>query len=422
MLHFDPVTGLAADPAETVREAVRREWRAALGPTLDVAAETPAGQLIDSQTAAIVQKDSDVLYMAQQFNPLTAEGVWQDALAKIYFLSRKIAQSSVAVCVCTGLPGTVIPAGAVIKSVADGSLWTTDPAGPAVVIPPSGPDSGRVEVSFTSQRREALPAAPGTLTRIVTVTPGWDTVTNPAAAVPGRIEENRAEFEQRRADSVAKNAHGSLSSIYSNLADLPNVIHCVVLENTTNMDVIKWGVTIPGHSIYASLVGGEDAAIAEALYRKKDAGCGTAGNTEVRYQDFDTPGAPVYVYRIERPSAVSLTVAVSLKLGQSITVSNAQTIESAIRTAILDNFYGRDGAVPAGIAQNIYASRFYCPLNAALSGTGQLVSVRIATPATGAGSRNWTDSITVHADQFPVLAAEDIHIYVNDAIPDVGKS
>ena len=94
MLQFDPQTGFSVDDVETVREQVRQEWinafKAENTPELDTEPETPAGQLIDSQTASIVQKDSEILYLANQMNPLTAEGVFQDALGQIYFITLKL--------------------------------------------------------------------------------------------------------------------------------------------------------------------------------------------------------------------------------------------------------------------------------------------------------------------------------------------
>ena len=82
---------------------------------LNTEPETPAGQLIDSITAEIVQKDSEILYLANQFNPLTASGRWQEAIGQIYFIDRKSGVNSTAICTCTGRAGTVILAGSQIE-------------------------------------------------------------------------------------------------------------------------------------------------------------------------------------------------------------------------------------------------------------------------------------------------------------------
>ena len=405
-LHFDPKIGLYPDEITTVRETVRADWVAAFQkdglPPLNTEPEAPAGQLCDSQTAAIVDKDNEVLFLANQFNPLTAEGIWQDALGKIYFLTRKGAQPSEALCECTGLGGTLIPAGCIIESSADGSRWR---CAESVTIP-GGTSGGNVQARFIALEAGPLAAGAGTLTQIITVVPGWDAVTNPAPAIVGRVEETQAEFEARRYASVAANARGSLYAIYGALADLDGVIDCVVLENTTNNPVVKWGVTIPGHSIWASVLGGEDAAIAETIYRKKDAGCGTSGGTEVTYQDMDLPGTPVYNYEICRPAPVSFGVKVVLRK----TDGTPADIEDQIKQAVLADFNGQGvhGNLRVAMAQTVFASRFYCPVISA--GAQGLESIELAFPyAAGAA---WLDSVTINADQAPALSEENIIVEI----------
>lgn len=399
MLHFDVKTGLYPDDVATVREAVRSDWVAAFRkdgqPELDTDPSTPAGQLVDSQTQHIVEKDGEVLFLGNQFNPLTAEGVWQDALAKIYFLTRKVQQSSVAYCTVTGLQGTVIQAGSVIKSAADESEWIS-------VITITIPSSGTTTAQFRSLDTGAIEAGANTLTEIVTVTPGWDAVTNPTAASVGRIEETQAEFEARRYASVAKNARGSIYAIYGAIADLEGVVDCVVLENIGPDPVVKWGVTVPGHGVYISVVGGEESDIAEAIYRKKDAGCDTGGNTSISYTDNSLPGQPIYEYLIERPSPLSFGVKVTIQDNDLLPAD----IVDQVKKAILDNFEGKGphGVLRVGMAQTVYASRFYCSAINVANAVG-LESIEVCAPTSGGA---WADSVTVNADQAPVLDANDI--------------
>ena len=85
-LVFDPQTGFSADDVAAVRAAVAQAWKQAFKSDgtaeLNTEAETPAGQIIDSQAASIVQKDSEILYLANMLNPLKATGIFQDALAR----------------------------------------------------------------------------------------------------------------------------------------------------------------------------------------------------------------------------------------------------------------------------------------------------------------------------------------------------
>jgi len=392
------MTGISVDDISTVRETVRAEWVAAFQkdgqPVLDTQPETPAGQLIDSQTAHIAEKDNELLFLANQFNPLTAEGIWQDALGKIYFLTRKQQQPSVAQCTVTGLEGTVIPIGAQIKSSSDQTVWM---CASTVTIPATGSTTA----NFVCAQTGPIAAAVGTLTNIVTIVPGWDAVTNLAAATVGRDLETQMEFEQRRYASVAANARGSVGAIYGTIANIQGVIDCVVLENTSSADVVQWGVTIPGHSIFVSVVGGADADIAQALYSKKDAGCGTAGNTTVTYQDDTLPGQPVFSYLIERPEPLSFGIKVEIRM-TSVTPSN---IVQLVKDAVLADFSGNGphGNLRVGMAQTVYASRFYCAVIEA--GATSLESIQICAPAAGLA---WGDNVTVNADQSPVLDADDI--------------
>lgn len=400
MLHFDAQTGLSVDSVTDVREAVREDWKAAFRrdglPELNTEPETPAGQLIDSQTAAIVDKDNEVLFLGNQFNPLTASGVWQDALAKIYFLTRKTAQTSEATCVCTGLQGTLITQGARIKSSADGSEWV---CAETVTIPATGSAQAR----FQALTPGPLTAGANTLTQIVTVTPGWDAVTNPAAAVVGRDSEGQMEMEQRRYASVAANSRGSVASLYGALANLPDVLDVVVLENTGSDPIVSWGVSIPGHSIWISIVGGDESSIAETIYRKKDAGCGTAGNTVVTYQDTDSPGMPQYTYQIERPEPLPFGV----KVVVALTPTTPQDIEQQIKNAVLSEFngVGAHGNPRIGMAQTVYASHFYCAVISA--GAQNLTSIELSAPVSDDA---WSDGVNVNADRSPVLDVENIQV------------
>lgn len=393
---FDPVSGLTVQTAAEVREEVQSDWINAFSggglPALDVDPETPAGQLIDSESALIMQKDSEILYMSNMFNPSTSEGRWQDALAKIYYLTRKLAESTVVQCQCTGLYGTVIPAGAIVES-ADG--YQLSSLG-AISIP----DTGSVNVSFALSETGPIAIGAGTVTKIITVIPGWDTVNNAAAGVIGRDEETRSEFETRRASSVATNAHGSLASIYGQLAGVDGVLDLDVLENVGDESAVISGVTVGAHSICVCIYGGELTDIAEAIYRKKDAGCGTSGNVDISYTDTEHNNA-LYNYKILRPTVTEVKFTVTIRE----TATTPNSIDNDIKTAIYNEFYGQNSNPRVGLNQTVYASRFYPAVIAA--GVTDLVSLKIALGTDALG-----DSITSNADIEPSLDVNNITVVI----------
>lgn len=393
-LSFDVSTGIGAEPTSTIRERVRASWESAFArdarPPLDTTPETPAGQLIDSETVFIAEKDAQVLAFASQFDPLTADGIFQDALAHIYYLTRKTAQPSVVTVTCRGLPGTVIGPGSKIS--APGRLTFS-----ALATGIIGSD-GTCDVQFACDTPGPVAVPANLITGIVTTIPGWDSAENPSPGVQGRNSETRNDFESRRSASVSRNGHGTLASIYGALADLNGVLDLAILENTGADPVDVYGVTIPGHSIFVSVYGGSDTDIAEVLYRKKDAGCGTSGTSTVSYTD--PTYAATYRYRIERPTPIAFRFKVVL----SRTASTPANIEDKIRKALLDAFNGASGGRKARIASTVYATTYVCPVVSA--GVQELVSIQVATDE----NPTWSGSVDVDADRVPVLTPAAVTI------------
>lgn len=397
MISFDPSTGLSAQDTAAIRAAIVADWENIFddeAATLNTDPESPAGQIIDSMAVLVTAKDAEVLEVANQFNPAVADGRWQDALAKIYFITRKTAEPTVVSCQCVGLQGTVIPAGAIIRN-SDG--YRLKSLG-AVTIPAAG----TVDAEFACEETGPIDIAAGTCTEIITVIPGWDTVSNAVAGVQGRDAESRAEFEYRRHASVAQNAHGSVAALYGTLANIPGVLDLQVLENRGDTADTFWGVSVPGHSVAVCIYGGADAAIAEAMYNKLGNGCGTTGGTTITHTP--TNGA-VYSYEILRPTTSAFKIKVTIRR----TDQTPATIVNDLQAALLGDFYGNDensGNTRVGLAQTVYASRFTV---AAIktAGVADLVSIEVAL-----GSGSFANYVDIPANIEPVLTASNISVVV----------
>ena len=84
-------------PAETdVLAGVQADMNAAFGGGLNPALETPQGQLASSQAAIIGDKNNEIAYFVNQVDPQYSADRFQDAIARIYFLTRKPATSTAA--------------------------------------------------------------------------------------------------------------------------------------------------------------------------------------------------------------------------------------------------------------------------------------------------------------------------------------
>lgn len=398
-ISFDDELGLQVPATEDIRTAVADDWQKAFNrgegsPLLDVEPTSPAGQLIDALTAEIEAKNSELLYLANQLNPKTAVDRFQDALGYIYFLTRKIAEATVVMCKVTGLNGTIIPYSAIVQSTEGYNLTCLS----SVTIGSSGAATAYFQVSEPGP----IEIAAHSVTKIVTVIPGWSSVDNDEPGATGRLKETRAEFEARRYASVAKNAHGSAISIYGTIADINGVIDCQVLENTGPNPKEMYGVNVDGHSVAVCVYGGEDDDIAEAIYTKKDAGCGTSGNTTIQHVAYDFANA-LYEYKIYRPETVSFNVQVAIPNASALN----NNIKNAVKEAVVTDFLGKSeisGNSRVGLASTVYASRFYIAVMST-DGVSQISNIKIAL-----GNTNYADSVVINADQEPVITEDNVTI------------
>ena len=390
-------TGITAEETSVIRANIAQEWKNAFAdptlPELDTNAETPAGQLIDGETALASEKDNELIFLSNQFNPKNAVGAWQDALGAIYFISRKIALPTYVTCQAEGAYGTVIPYGAIVQDTNGYTFMNTAPA--------TINASGQATLIVRCTEMGAVEVTSGSVNKIVTTVPGWDRVTNAAAGVTGLEVESQAAFESRRVQSVAKNAHGSVASVFGAIADINDVTALLILENTTNVDKTEKGVTIAGHSVYISVYGGADNEIAKAIYNKIDAGCGTNGNTMVSYNpvsDDATQPDMLYSYYIERPTAVSTGIVVTVADEQTTTLTNA------IKEAVVNNFNGNSGYRRVKMGDTLYASRFYADVIKA--GVTKLETIQIKYPLSATAA----DSVNVDADEIPTISVDNVTV------------
>jgi uncharacterized phage protein gp47/JayE len=398
-IHFDAEKGLSADSTATIRQGIVDDWENTFSDenaTLNTESESPAGQIIDSEAVLVTAKDSALLELMNQFNPMTASGIFQDAIAAIYFLTRKVAQPTVVECQVMGLQGTTIPAGSVIENTDGFRLRSVG----AVTIP----EGGTASVEFETVDTGAISIGANTCTKIITVIAGWNTVDNAIAGVPGQLVESRASFEARRAQSVAANSHGSRLSLQGALYNIDGVLDCLVLENKSDSTVTKQGVSLISHSVAICIYGGNNDEIAEMVYNKLDAGCGTNGATTVTYISEDSA---VNTYQIVRPDPVNVYVEVTINQ----TASTLSTVVDDVKNAVYNDFYGNDeqsGNIRRGCGQTIYASAFSVA-TIKTAGVTDLVSIEIGKTAGTLGN-----SITLDADEEPVLSKDNISVIIQE--------
>lgn len=393
-IQFTP-TGLVVPQESDILTGVLQDIDAAIGGGMNPALETPQGQLASSTAAVVADSNAVLAEFVNQVNPDTAAGFMQDAIARIYFLNRQPATSTVVSCLCVGNAGTEIPVGAQARDTS-GNIYSCLEDG----FIPAG---GSIVLSFASILTGPIACPANTLTAIYKAIPGWDTINNAAPGVVGSNVESQAAFAYRRAQSVALNARGSLPSIYAAVFDVPGVIDAYVTENVTNanINVGATGYTLLPHSLYVAVVGGLDADVAQAIWTKKDVGCDYNGNTSVTVTDTSgySPPLPTYVVKFERPPALAIKFAVQIANDPGLP-SNIITLTKA---AIVAAFNGTDGSTRVRVASLLLASKFY-PGVIAIGPEVSVLSILL-----GSATPTLTSQL-IGIDQSPTVQLSDISV------------
>lgn len=388
--------GVIAPQAVTIRAGVLADENDAFGGELDIVTpSTPQAYLADNLTQNILDANAEIAYTLAMIDPATSEGRWQDAIGRIYFLSRNGATASVVGAQCTGQPGVTLPAGSLAQDD-DGNIWQS--IGAAQFSP-----GGLATVQFACQLLGPVELGIGELTKIAQTSAGWDAITNLAPATVGSATETRTSFEIRRQESVAKNGRGTPPAIRSAVWEVDGVLDVFVYDNFTNA-TINYGSTsypIVAHSIYVGVVGGVDQDIADAIWTKKDAGCDMNGNTTVVVQDTEGYEYPYPEYNIKFNRPDPLPILFSVQLANNVALPS--NIVDLTKAAIIATFTGANGAQRARMGGFIFASNYYAAV-ASLGAFVSIIQIKIGTfTAT-------LDQVAVGIDETPTIDPDDISV------------
>lgn len=395
-LKFDPDRGVVVPTTREVRDDTAAGFVAAFRVNdTDQEANTdpaaPLGQVVDLLTAEVEAKNAELAFIANQYNPESATGVFLDGLAALYGLTRKLSEPTVVTCQCRGLRGTVIPFGAIVQD--DSGRQLRMMTGGGVTIG----DAGTVEAPFACVEHGPIEVGAGTVTKIVTVVAGWDAVDNAAAGITGRDIEHDGELLTRMRESYAINANGTVWNIQANLSQLDGVIDCVVLENYTNETQTQYSVNLGAHSIAVCIVGGDDTEIARTIFERKSGGCGTNGETEVTYIDEEHYNA-TYVYKIIRPTSKDFKIRIEF-----FSEGMSDDEKRAVVDAVVADALGEAKNPRVKLATTVYSSRFYGAIQGATSEPVKAVTVGFADGAMGS-------SVDVPANVSPAVTDASVEL------------
>lgn len=176
--------------------------------------------------------------------------------------------------------GVTLPAGKVVAvlGVPDAQFQTV------AAVTNSGGAATDIPVILEAVKAGPVPAPAVTLTQIVTPFPGWNSVTNSADAIKGRLVADDVELNATRIVELAARGSKSYGAIRAAVAKVANVLSVFVIGNETSVPV---GSRPP--KSFETLVWDNGAAVdndvAQAIYDKKPAGIQAYGTTNATAKD-----------------------------------------------------------------------------------------------------------------------------------------
>lgn len=315
-------TGAIIPDTSDLLTEVQNEFKAAFGSDLVVTPDTPQGVLIASETIARDAVVRNNAALANQINPNLASGLFLDAICALTGMQRLAATRSTVTATCTGVSGTIIPAGSIARTAAGDQFETTGD----VVI-----SGGSATATFQSVEYGPVAAPAGELTQIVSGILGWETVNNTSSATLGSEEQSDESLRVARRNALALQGISMAAAITSALYNVEGVKSLQFRENVAATSQVIDGITMAAHSVFACVDGGTDADVGAALLNNKTAGAGWNGSTVVNVEE--PYSGQTYVVSFDRPLEVQVYIRATVKMTTSIT-DPASTVKNAIMSYV----------------------------------------------------------------------------------------
>lgn len=323
MSYFSPyvdMSGMHIPSFEDIRDDLINSMKTIFGQDIYIDEDSMDYQQISIFARKIYDTNNLALMAYNNRTPNTSIGVGLDNLCALIGITRKPASKSTVKLVLTGTPSTVITDGQASDGV---NKWNIVNPNPVTI-----PLNGTIEVDAECEIDGNIQALAGTINIIVTPIFGWLSVTNTLPAIPGVDIETDAELRMRYANATLSPSASILEGILASIESISGVTRSKIYENDTNSTDDNG---IPAHSIMVVVEGGNDAIIAEEIYKKKTPGCYTYGGSDpVEINVSSYSGIDPTLIRFARTEDVEILVEVHYRKLQGFVPSYLESIPEAI--------------------------------------------------------------------------------------------
>lgn len=286
-----------------------------------------------------------------QFDPLKNTGSGQSGTVQLNAMLRKPGTYTRVQMILTGQANTIVPAGNCIASEDRLRFVTTQDT---VMINANG----TVYVNAIASQKEPWNPALNSIVAIQTPVSGWSGARNVQTYAVGSYEENDEQLRMRQQQSTSLTAYRLIDAIYAAVRNVPGVMFVHAYQNTKYDPVDYRG--IPFKEVAVVIEGGDEQAIAEAIYLRLPTGQTGFGSSMVPFYDAQGIMNPIY---FSRPTKVPVFIEMNLSIINSGTfpVNYEEQIDNAIISYAEYGGEGNADGFPPGV--NIVLSRLYTPIN-----------------------------------------------------------
>jgi uncharacterized phage protein gp47/JayE len=374
-------TGITTDRYSDIYQILVNLARTKFGDSVNTAKDTYLGHQIDNHALLSAEQNEIIQDVFDAISINNATGVQLANILAFLGIEWSAASFSTVPLTLTATVATTVPAGSQYKTAAN-VIFATDTE---LVFTAAGSST----VAATCTVVGPFEAGIGEVNIINTSVYGISTVTNAAAATPGKYRATDADMKEIHTNSVATTGEHDTASIYEAVSEVTGVSAVNVTENDTSETVDG----IPANNVYVSHIGGTDLDVATAIANNITASVSTFGSESVDVYNETTSQTKT----INKTTGATVPIHIDIE-GQSITGVFPNDGEDQIKAAIVASF------AIYRMGQDVIYTSLYAPI---YSVTGFIVtSLKVDTvdPPTGASN------IAMSRAQLATVQTADIDI------------
>lgn len=307
-------SGLIIDTFGQLQTQLTEDLQQVYGQDINVQSDTPDGQMINIYIQVAIDTEEVFLQGFNSFDPDLAVGLVLDQRCAINGIQREEGTFTVTnVAITFGATATLFG----LDQQAEAVYTVTDNVGSMQwqLLSTVTKTAGTYELAFQAASTGPVLTVPGTIVVPVTVVLAVTSINNDETYTSlGTAQETDAQFRVRRQQSTAIGSQGYYAGLLAALQNIPGlgVGNVKIYENdtaSTSTGTVPPNVPagIPSHSIWVivgggpaseSTIGGSAGAnapsIAQAIYQKRNAGCGMLGDQSYAITQPDSSLFPIF--------------------------------------------------------------------------------------------------------------------------------